>query len=207
MLAYDDIVFVERRRNARIIINIAGHFSIASRRAAAGARAVFPCRAVNVSNRAIALIAAVGVKVNDLVSARIEPFGKLDGRVLRLIAGGFVMTIAAGDEEREKLDDKIHWLERYKNLEAFELRSHPRFAPAQPGNEILLADGTTRTCTILDVSASGAAISAEIIPEIGTVLAIGTAVGRVVRHFRGGFALKFVDCLSDDRLTAMVGHG
>jgi hypothetical protein len=207
MLAYDDIVFVERRRNVRIIVNIAGRFSIAGRRAAAPGRAVFSCRAVNVSNRAIALIAAVGVKVNDLVSAQIEPFGKLDGRVLRLIAGGFVMTIAASEEEREKLDDKIHWLERFKNLEAFELRSHPRLAPAQPRNQILFADGTSRKCMILDVSASGAAISAETIPEIGTVLAIGTAIGRVVRHFKGGFALKFVDCLSDDRLTAMVGYG
>jgi hypothetical protein len=204
MLAYDDIVFVERRRNVRIIVNIAGHFSIARARAAAGAREVLPCRAVNVSNRAIALIAAVDLKVNDLVSAQIEHFGKLEGRVLRLIAGGFVMTISASEEEREKLDDKIHWLERYRNLEAFEQRSHPRLAPAQPCNQMLLPDGTTLKCTILDVSASGAAILAETIPEIGAVLAIGTAVGRVVRHFRGGSAVKFVDCLSDDRLNAMV---
>jgi hypothetical protein len=204
MLVRDDIVFVERRHNVRIIINIAGHFSIASRRAAGGARPGFACRAVNVSNRAIALIAAVGVKVNDLISARIEHFGKLDGRVLRLIEGGFVMSITASEEEREKLDDKIYWLERYKNLEAFELRAYPRLAPAQPRNRILFADGTTLRCTILDVSASGAAISAETIPEVGTVLAIGTAVGRVVRRFSGGFALKFVDRLSDDHLNAMV---
>jgi PilZ domain-containing protein len=204
MLAYEDIVFVERRRNLRIIVNIAGHFSISSRRAARGARAVFPCRAVNVSNRAIALIAAVGVEVNDLISAQIEHLGKLEGCVFRLIDGGFVMAIAASKAEREKLDDKLHWLERHKNLEALELRADPRLTPERPRNQILLADGTTIKCTILDVSASGAAISAEIIPEIGTVLAIGTAIGRVVRHFKGGFALKFIERLSDDRLTAML---
>jgi hypothetical protein len=59
-------------------------------------------------------------------------------------------------------------------------------------------------CVILDVSASGAAISADIMPAIGTVLAIGTIVARVVRHFRGGFGVKFAERQSDDCLNAMV---
>jgi PilZ domain len=193
MLAHDDIVFVERRRDVRIIVDIAGQFSIASRCAAGGVRPLFSCRAVNASNRAVALISSAGVKVDDAISAQIEHLGKLEGRVLRLIKGGFVMSIAASDEEREKLDDKIHWLERHKNLEAAERRAHPRFAPAQPQSQILFADGTTLKCTILDVSESGAAISAETIPEIGAVLAVGTAMGRVVRRFRGGFGVKFVE--------------
>jgi len=56
----------------------------------------------------------------------------------------------------------------------------------------LLADGTVRTCFIIDVSVTGAAVSTDFVPEIGTVLAVGKAVGRVSRHFDGGFAVQFI---------------
>jgi hypothetical protein len=69
---------------------------------------------------------------------------------------------------------------------------------------MLFADGTIMNCLILDVSVSGAAISAETIPEIGTVLAIGTIVGRVIRHFKGGFGVRFIERQSDDRLEAVM---
>lgn len=40
---------------------------------------------------------------------------------------------------------------------------------------------------------SGVELSAETVPEVGTVLAIGQIVGRVVRHLEGGFAVQFVE--------------
>ena len=198
-----DVVFAERRRDVRIIVNIAGQFSVANRRGG-GARAVFSCRAVNVSNRSIALTSPVGVKIGDQIVARIDHLGKLEGTVTNILARGFMMSIAATDREREKLDDKIEWLERYKNLDVAELRTHARFPPAKARTRILFADGAALNCQILDVSASGAAIAAETIPDIGTVLAIGTIVGRVVRHFKGGFGVEFVERQSDDCLNAMV---
>jgi hypothetical protein len=36
------------------------------------------------------------------------------------------------------------------------------------------------------------------------VLAIGTIVSRAVRHFKGGFGVKFIKYQSDARLGAMV---
>jgi hypothetical protein len=69
---------------------------------------------------------------------------------------------------------------------------------------MLFADGTIMNCLILDVSVSGAAISAPTIPEIGTILAIGTIVGRVIRHFKGGFGVRFLERQSDDRLEAVM---
>jgi hypothetical protein len=199
-----DVVLAGRRKDARIIVNIAGHFSISMKRAAGGARPVFACRAVNISNREIALISPVGVDIGDRIAAEIDHLGKLDGAVIRIIERGFVMSIAASDEERKKLDDKIEWLERYKNLEAPEQRADPRFAPARRRTKMLFADGTIMNCLILDVSVSGAAISAPTIPEIGTILAIGTIVGRVIRHFKGGFGVRFLERQSDDRLEAVM---
>jgi hypothetical protein len=47
-------------------------------------------------------------------------------------------------------------------------------------------------CFIIDISTSGVAVSANVQPEIGTPLAVGTLVGRVVRHLDDGFAVRFV---------------
>ncbi len=202
-LAHRDVVLAARK-DARIIVNIAGHFSITKRRTGGGARPVFACRVVNVSNREIALISPVGVEVGGRITAEIDHLGTIEGTVVRAIERGFVMGITANDEERAKLDDKIAWLERYKNLEAAEQRTDPRYAPARRRTKLLFADGTTMKCTIIDVSASGAAISAETVPQIGTVLAIGTIVGRVVRHFQGGFGVKFIERQSHDQLEESI---
>jgi hypothetical protein len=56
-----------------------------------------------------------------------------------------------------------------------------------------MADGTIRSCFVIDMSVSGAAVSAEVQPPIGMPLAIGACVGRVVRLLPDGFAVKFVE--------------
>lgn len=59
-----------------------------------------------------------------------------------------------------------------------------------------LADGTTQACLVIDMSSSGAAVSAELQPQIGTPLAVGACIGRVVRLLPDGFAVKFVEPLN-----------
>jgi hypothetical protein len=59
-------------------------------------------------------------------------------------------------------------------------------------------------CFVVDLSVSAVALSAEIVPRIGTVLAVGRVVGRVVRHFEGGFSVKFVEVQSRDSVEALV---
>jgi len=64
-----------------------------------------------------------------------------------------------------------------KNLDVSDQRTQSRFVPSDPCSTLLLADGTVRTCFLIDVSVSGAAVSADFVPEIGTVLAVGKAIG------------------------------
>jgi hypothetical protein len=54
------------------------------------------------------------------------------------------------------------------------------------------------------MSASGAAVSAEIMPKPGTPLAVGSIVGRVVRHTSDGFAVKFVQAQDTGSLERMI---
>jgi len=114
------------------------------------------------------------------------------------------MSIAATTDERERLADKIDWLERHKNHDVTDQRTDERIVPANPYSRMILPDGSRETCLVVDVSASGAAVSANTVPNVGTVLAIGTLVGRVVRYFEGGFAVQFVERVSPHVVENLV---
>ena len=43
------------------------------------------------------------------------------------------------------------------------------------------------------MSQSGAAIQCAVTPPVGQLVAVGAVPGRVVRHFEGGFAIRFVE--------------
>lgn len=201
---FGDVVFVERRHDARIIVNIAGRFSLADRRDTRGERRVFACRAVNISTGAVALASPVSGKVGTRVIAHIDHFGKLEGAVMRELGRGFVMSISATDEERDKLADKIEWFEKHKNHDVSDKRGDERLVPANPYSWMMLPDGSRETCLVLDISVSGAAISADTYPPLGTVLAVGVVVGRVVRHFDGGFAVQFIERQNRATVEALV---
>jgi hypothetical protein len=190
-----DVAFVEQRRDSRIVVNIAAQFSLSDRRNGRGERRVFQCRAVYLSARAVGFVSAVTVKVGERVIAHIDPLGRIEGAVTCLLEGGFVMGIAAGERASAKLVDKIDWLEKHKNHDVADRRGDTRSVPTDLYSRVTLPDGSAETCAVIDISASGIALSGVTVPEVGTVLVIGKIVGHVVRHFDGGFAAQFIDQL------------
>jgi len=193
LVEYSDVVFVEPRHDSRIIVNVAAQFSLADRRNRRGARRVFQCRAVYLSTRAAGFVSPARVKVGERIIAHIERLGRLEGVVQCVLERGFLMNILAGKTECERLADKIEWLEKHKNHDVTERRADPRMTPANMYSRVVLPDGNSETCHVLNISASGAALSADAVPEVGTVLIVGRVVGHVVRHFDGGFAVQFIE--------------
>ena len=110
-----------------------------------------------------------------------------------MLERGFVMEIATSAERRESLAAKIEWLKKIKNHDTHDRRAAARTTPKDLHSQLIQADGSNETCLVLDISVSGAAISANTVPEVGTVVAIGKMTARVVRHFEGGFAVKFIE--------------
>jgi hypothetical protein len=76
--------------------------------------------------------------------------------------------------------------------------------PRDPHSRLVLANGAVLDCLVIDMSTTGAAVSADAQPAIGTPLAVGCAVGRVVRHFAEGFAVKFLGPQDPARLEDLV---
>jgi hypothetical protein len=203
-LKSSDVVFVEPQRDVRVIVRVPGRYSLADQRNARGERRVFACHAVYLSPHEIALAAPVNGKIGERVIAHIDHLGKLEGPITRLIKGGFMMNIAAGAAKRGGLAAKIEWLENFKNHDIPNRRADERIVPTNRYSKVVFADGSVETCLVLDYSVTGAAISAETVPEMKTVLAVGSIVGRVVRHFAGGFAVRFVERQSRDTVEASV---
>jgi len=191
-MQHSDLTFVERRQDVRTIVSIPGKYSLASRRDGRGNRREFACRAVSMSARGIVLAAPVVGDVGERVIAQIGQFGRLEGKILRAMDLGFVMSIKASEAERARLSRKIAWIEKHKNHETLECREHDRIVPEDPHSTLTLADGGRRSCLVINMSVSGAAVSADLVPAVGTPLALGRVVGRVVRHFEEGFAIQFV---------------
>ena len=138
------------------------------------------------------------------VLANIEQLGRLRGSIVRVFELGFAMNIEASKQERELLATKIDWIERNKDFEIVDNRGHARFIPRRPHSLLMLADGSIIPCFVIDISVKGAGVSADIMPKVGTVLAVGKVVGRVARHFSGGFALHFVDVQDREEVEALV---
>jgi hypothetical protein len=204
LLLPGDRAIVERRRHIRRDAQIPGRYALADHWDSGGKRRKFSCATIDISESAIALAAPVVGRPGKQVVAHIGPLGRIEGFIVRVLAGGFAMSIAANAQDRRRLIGTIERLQRHEAPQMHERRAHERFVPIIPYATLTLADGASRNCLVIDLSEAGARLSADIEPAVGSVLAVGTLVGRVVRGLRGGFAVKFVDAQSQDTVEAKV---
>ena len=165
-------------------VNIAvdGHYTLSNWYDPQGKLRTFSCRTTRVSPYRMMVEVPVVGKVGDSLTSYFRDFGKLDGRISDTKPGC------------QRLSDKLTWLEeKQKDRDIIDLRRESRIIPAHPHSTLTLADGTIHECFIIDMSVTGAAVSAALQPQIGTPLAVGACVGRVIRVFPTGFAVKFVE--------------
>ena len=121
------------------------------------------------------------------------------------MTGGFLLDLVMTASMREKFASKLTWLDqKQKDPSIRDGRKQPRIIPASPHSSLTFADGTIRSCFVIDMSLTGAAVSADVQPQIGMPLAVGACVGRVVRHLPDGFAIKFVEPQTRDVLERRV---
>jgi hypothetical protein len=152
------------------------------------------CRSSRVSPFRMLVDAPVVGRVGDRITSYFSDFGKLEGRIGETMPGSFLLELAMSKPMREKLARKLVWLERkHKDPSVRDARKQVRIVPVSLRASLTFADGTIRSCVVIDMSVSGAAVSADVQPEIGTPLAVGTCVGRVVRHLHHGFAVQFAE--------------
>src|SRR5271165_4151683 len=174
----------ERRRFQRVRVNLLGRYMLSDRRE-------YPCQVVNMSPGGMALIAPVRGETSERVIAYVDHVGRLEGIIARQFENGFAMTIAATPRKRDKLAAQLTWLANRHILGLPEDRRHERIVPRNPRATMVMPNGISVVCRIIDMSLSGAAVVCETKPPVGALIWLGKTQGRVVRVSDDGFAVEF----------------
>jgi len=137
------------------------------------------------------VVAPVPGRIGEAVALRFDEIGVVHGYIARLTDEGFMVALLADAAGRDRLAARIDWLKHRAAKDRAERRASRRWPPRLPRTRLLLAGGRTLDAFIVDLSCSGAAISADFVPEIGQPLAIGQILARVVRTYEFGFGVRF----------------
>ena len=185
----------------RVLVNMRGRYHLEKWHQAPERRVtLFACRIQRLSPQKVLMAAPVSGEIDDWVVAQFNELGRLRGQIQRRLGFGFVMSLDLDDEARRRMADKIVWLQRLKNYSVVEARRHTRIVPQSPESTLVLPNANLVPCFVIDVSSSGAAVSADIEVAIGMPLALGTVVGRVIRLLNPGFAIEFIEVIKPDEI-------
>jgi hypothetical protein len=192
-----------RGTDVRFIGPVMGRYTLESRVRPSGVQ-IFAVRLQSISPTTLVGSVPVIGEVGEAVTAHFAPFGNVRGRVGRHIEGGFVVEIDADPDRSRKLAARIEWYKKRLFAGISDKREHRRFMPREPRSAVVLHDATLLPCLVMDLSSSGAAISADHRPLIGEPLALGKVVCRVVRLLEVGFAVRFLEPIDRDAVEDVV---
>lgn len=187
----------EQRSFQRVTVNLPGRLMLASFEE-------FECVALDMSPGDVAFTCIGRPSAGEKVIAYIDHLGRVEGQVLHLTPGGFMMTIVASERKREKLAAQLTWIANKHELGLPEDRRHDRLTPRVTSAELQLDDGRRYACRIMDLSLSGAALDIEVRPPLGTPVRLGSMRGRIVRHFMEGVAMEFNSIQSREALREFL---
>jgi hypothetical protein len=200
-------VSVEKFLKQRAVnIAVEGSYSLQRRwYDAQGKLRTFACRTTRVSPfRMLVEVPVVG-HIGERMTSYFPEFGELEGIIRHTTQRSFLVDMEMTATRRARLAEKLAWLEKkLSDASVQDVRRDARIIPPASHSVLTLADGSVHGCFIIDVSSSGACVSSEVQAPIGTPLAVGACVGRVVRLFDTGFAIKFVERQSIDDLTRLI---
>ncbi len=183
----------DNRRFQRVDLNLLGRFMLEDRHE-------YPCQTKNISPGSAALMTPITGRVRERTVAYVDHIGRIEGRIVRIFDDGFAMSIDATARKRDKLAAKLTWLVNRHELNLPEDRRHDRVSPIVEAVALTLPDGRQHRAGLVDASLSGAALSLELQPPLGSPLMVGKLRSHVVRHIEGGIAVEFVNLQTPESL-------
>jgi len=187
----------ERRRHQRARVRLRGRYMLADRRE-------YACQAIDISAGGMAILGAIKGQIGERVVAYFDRIGRVEGMVVRHFDKCFVIELSASSLKRERLDLRIGWLVKREAGLVADSRRHDRIALYRWRTNLRTADGQDCVAYVVDLSVSGAAITVNAAPPMGSSVMLGDRHAIVVRHLPGGIALAFKELLGEKDLEA---HG
>ena len=148
---------------------------------------------------------SVPPELGERIIAYIEEIGRVEGEVADIDTDTFLMNFTNPSHKRDKIAAKLNWLQSRDEEGSPDQREHIRYEPSEDSNTMLcMPDGRKYDCEILDISLSGAAVKAAIIPSIGTHVVLGKTPGTVVRIHECGVGIRFTRMLEEPGLQKQL---
>jgi len=171
-------------RYQRVKISVLGRYMLAD-------RTEYPCQIIEMSPGDATFIAPAAGKTGERVIAYLDDVGRIDGTIIDIIDGGFIMNYNASARKRDKISAQLTWLANKDLLDIPEERENARIVPDYRHSSIILDDGRTYNCKVVDISITGAAIDIDVRPAIGTKILLGRMHATIVRHYEDGIGVQF----------------
>ncbi len=187
----------ERRKHHRVRVNLLGRYMLETRQE-------FPCEAVDMSPGGVLLKAPAIGRIGERVIVYLEHLGRIEGKIARVTANGFAISIATTLRKRDKLASQLTWLANRAVLGLPEDRRHLRVVPRNAIAVVTLPNGEAANVRLIDISLSGASFFTDSPIEAGMQIMIGTTAARVVRITEAGVAAEFLTPLTDNRFDDNV---
>ena len=146
----------------------------------------------NISEGGLFIKTNTAVNVGDEIIAYPDGLGRIVGKVIRKTDNGFAIEVVSSYSDRTLLEKRIE--AAMVGLPYFHIadrRKHARFPLRIDADAKTIPAGCEFTCTITDISKSGAFIESDKRLSLGTKVKIGVMRGRVCRLAENGFAIKF----------------
>lgn len=195
----------ERRLDVRYVGPVSGCYTLSDhQKLEDGGIEVYACRTQSISPSAAAITAPVVGAEGEWLTARFDGLGIVRGWIERVTRDGFVFQIVGSEEQRHTLAAKIDWLKKKSVRLEQDKREFKRFQPRDPRSTLALEAGTVVKCFVIDLSRSGAAVSAPCTVTMGDIVVLGVLRARVVRPLAVGFAVQFDERQDAAEVEALV---
>ncbi len=160
-----------------------------------------PCQVTNLSTTGATFLTSEIPPIGLSIVAYLEELGRIEAVTDKAVPGGFRISFSLKGSRLEKLESRIKWLgERPDSGE--ESRRNARFEPRESQSQLTLPDGRVYNCEVVDISVSGAGVTVDVLPSLGTYVMLGRMRGRVVRYLENGVAIEFVKPLEQAQAIA-----
>lgn len=166
-----------------------------------------PCQLIDISVAAAALASDIVPAPGEKLLINFPEIGTLTGTVFRRINGGVIVNLEITDRRREKLAAQLTWLLNREDFPDLEIRRSGsiRRSVENETRTVMLPDGASIDCQVVDISATGISLRTDTPPAIGKIITIGRWSAHVVRHHDSGFAATFLQDRGDP--TGQKMHG
>ena len=150
------------------------------------------CQVTGISRDGVALRTPIRGSVGETVLCYLDQFGRLEGRVARLLDDGFAFELAGSEARRAQL------VARFAAAPVAAEHRHDRIEPLRRRVVLKLADGRQIATSVINLSRSGAALTCPLPLAVGDAVTLGRRPARVIRSQQRLLAVEFAAMIGDE---------